>query len=205
VRPGDVVWNPLTGEKALLIESPEENEGARAVFEFAVEPGGFVPGGEHVHDHCTEHFELEAGQATFLVDGRERALGAGDRLTVAPGTWHRWWNSDDGEMRARVRVEPALALADMILTAWGLCADGHTDSLGRPSPLFGALVATRYRREIRFRRPPDLAQRLLLPALAAIARRRGRDRVLDRYLDPATHPSAEAGSGRLPDRVMRRG
>jgi len=27
---------------------------------------------------------------------------------------------------------------------------------------------------------------------------------LDRYLAPATHPSAEAGLGRLPDRVMER-
>jgi hypothetical protein len=28
-------------------------------------------------------------------------------------------------------------------------------------------------------------------------------RTLSRYFDPAKHPSAEAGLGRLPDRVMR--
>ena len=27
----------------------------------------------------------------------------------------------------------------------GLCADGHTEWKARPSPLFGALIATRYR------------------------------------------------------------
>ena len=34
--------NPLTGEKAMLVESDEETEGARIVSEFAVEVGGFV-------------------------------------------------------------------------------------------------------------------------------------------------------------------
>ena len=44
MRAGDVVWNPLTGEKAMLVESAEENEGSRIVADFAVEAGGFVPG-----------------------------------------------------------------------------------------------------------------------------------------------------------------
>ena len=57
MRAGDVVWNPLTGEKVMLVESAQETEGARIVGDFAVEAGGFVPGGEHVHEHCAEHFE----------------------------------------------------------------------------------------------------------------------------------------------------
>jgi mannose-6-phosphate isomerase-like protein (cupin superfamily) len=71
-RAGDVVWNPLTGEKALLVESAEETDGARIVAEFAVEEGGFVPGGQHVHDNCSEHFEVLDGRIRFLVNGEER-------------------------------------------------------------------------------------------------------------------------------------
>jgi hypothetical protein len=73
-----------------------------------------------------------------------------------------------------------------------------------PSPLLGALLATRYSKEIRFRKPPQLVQRLLLPPLAALARRRGLERTIERYLDPTTHPSAQAGLGRLPEHVMSR-
>ncbi len=200
---GDVVWNPLSGEKALIVQSAEESGGARLVADFAVEAGGFVPGGEHVHDHCTEHFEVRAGRIVFALDGQERTLEAGDQLAVAPGTPHRWWNDGEDEVQIRVRVEPALRFDEAILTVWGLCTDGHTDARGRPSPLLGALVATRYRREVRYRRPPDVVQRLLFPPLAAVARRRGLERTLDRYLDLATHPSAEAGLGSLPERVMR--
>jgi mannose-6-phosphate isomerase-like protein (cupin superfamily) len=204
VRAGDVVWNPLSGEKALLVESAEESCGARIVADVAVEAGGFVPGGEHVHDHLAEHVEVRAGRITFVLDGEERTLAAGEQLTVVPGTWHRFSNAGQDEVQVRVRVEPALRFEEAILVAWGLCADGHTNAEGRPSPLFGALLATRYRREVRFRQPPDAVQRLLFPPLAALARRRGLERTVDRYLDLDTHPAAESGLGRLPAHVMRR-
>jgi mannose-6-phosphate isomerase-like protein (cupin superfamily) len=204
VRAGDVIWNPLTGEKAMIVESAAESGGARIVADLAVEAGGFVPGGEHVHDHLAEHVEVRAGRVTFVFDGEERTLAAGEQLTVVPGTWHRWWNAGQEEVKVRVRVEPAMRFEEAILVVWGLCADGHTNAEGRPSPLFGALLATRYRPEVRFRQPPDAVQRLLFPPLAALARLRGLERTVDRYLDLETHPAAEAGLGRLPEQVRRR-
>ena len=135
---------------------------------------------------------------------RSRTLAAGEQVTVAPGTWHRWWNAGEGEVRILARVEPAMHFEEAILVGWGLCTDGHTNAAGRPSPLLGALVATRYRREIRFRQPPDAVQRLLFPPLAALARLRGLERTIERYLDLDTHPSAEAGLGHLPGPMMRR-
>ena len=201
-RSGDVLWNPLTGEKALLVESASETGGARIVSDFAVEKGGFVPGGEHVHDNLDEHFEVVQGQIAFVVDGREQRLSAGDSFTVTRGSWHRWWNAGEGEVRIRARVEPALRFEEAIAVMWGLCADGHTDREGKPSALLGALLATRFRDEIRFRQPPQLVQRMLLPPLAAVARRRGLEQTIERYLDIDTHPSAERGLGRLPERVM---
>lgn len=203
MRAGDVIWNPLTGEKAMIVEPAEESGGARVVVDFAVEAGGFVPGGEHLHDHCAEYFEVRAGHITFLRGGEERTVGAGEELAVAPGTWHRWWNAGEDEVRISVRVEPALRFEDAILVFWGLCADGYTNAEGRPSPLLGALVATHYRPELRYRQPPDAVQRLLFPSLAALARLRGLQLTIDRYLDLETHPSAEAGLGRLPEHVMR--
>lgn len=173
------------------------------ISDFAVESGGFVPGGEHVHDHCAEHFEVTAGRIAFVIDGEERTLAAGEQATVEPGMWHHWWNAGESEVRIRTRVEPALRLAEAILVIWGLCADGHTNAEGRPPPLLAALLLTRYRREIRYRHPPDVVQRLLFPPLAALARRRGLEATIERYLDLESHPSVEAGLGRLPSRVRR--
>ena len=64
------------------------------------------------------------------------------------------------EVRARVRIEPALRFEEAMLAFRGACADGHTNAEGRPTPLLGALAATRYRSEIRYRQPPDAVQRL---------------------------------------------
>ena len=186
----------------MLIESAEESGGKRLVAQFVVEEGGFVPGGEHRHNHCTEHFAVEKGEITFLVNGAEQKLTAGQELSLPPGTWHRWWNSGEGEVQLRATVEPALRFEEMILAIWGLCADGHTNAQGTPSPLLGALLLSRYRREIQLREPPAAVQALVFPELALIARLLRKGRVLDRYLDPETHPSAEAGRGSLPERVM---
>lgn len=157
-----------------------------------------------IHDKLSEHFEVLEGRITFHSDGNERTLGPGDEITVRAGTWHRWWNSGDGEVRTRVRIEPALRFEEMTPVIWGLCADGQTSANGTPSPLLGALFASRYRDEIRLRQPPELVQRIVLPPLAALARVLGKERTLERYLDLDAHPSAERGLGRLPEQIMRR-
>jgi mannose-6-phosphate isomerase-like protein (cupin superfamily) len=205
MRAGDVVWNPLSGEKALLVESAEESGGARMVVDFAVEEGGFVPGGAHAHDNCAEHFEVREGRITIVIDDQERTLGPGEQITVPRGAMHRWWNSGEGQVLARVGIEPALRFQEAIMVLWGLCADGLTNAKGMPSPLLGALFATRFRDEIRLREPPQVIQRILFPPLAAVARLRGGEKTIEGYLDPETHPTAQAGLGRLPEQVMRRG
>jgi mannose-6-phosphate isomerase-like protein (cupin superfamily) len=142
---------PADGREGAGVESGEETAGARVVADFAVERGGFVPGGEHVHDICAKHFDVQKGRITFRVDGEEQTLGPGEQLTVRPGSWHRWWNAGDGEVRIRARVEPARRFEEAILVFWGLCADDHTNAKGTPSPLCGAVTATRYRDELRLR------------------------------------------------------
>jgi mannose-6-phosphate isomerase-like protein (cupin superfamily) len=188
----------------MIVESAAESGGTRIVADVAVEAGGFVPGGEHVHDRLAEHVEVRAGRVRFVLDGEERPLAAGEQLTVVAGTWHRWWNAGQDEVRVRVGIEPALRFEEAILVVWGLCADGHTNAEGRPSPLFGALLSTRFRREVRFRRPPDAVQ-------GSCFRRSPRSRGCGASSAQSiatsllgTHPAAESGLGRLPEQVMRR-
>jgi hypothetical protein len=57
---------------------------------------------------------------------------------------------------------------------------------------------------MRLRNPPEIAQRILLPPLAELARLLGKERTIERYLSLDSHPSAQASLGQLPERVMRR-
>ena len=198
MRAGDALWNPLTGEKAVLLAGSDDTGGEHLLVDFAVEAGGFVPGGEHVHDHQRETFEVREGVMGLRIDGEERKVGAGETAVVEPGTRHEWWNAGPGEIRITARVEPALDFEAAITALWGLCADGRTDARGRPGPLQGALLAQRFAREIRFTSPPRAVQRVMVPLLARIARWRGYSADFPEYTDLAKHPSARPGLGRLP-------
>jgi hypothetical protein len=69
-----------------------------------------------------------------VIDHQERTLGSGEQVTIPRGAMHRWWNSGEGQVLARVRLEPALRFQEAILVLWGLCADGHANAKGMPSP-----------------------------------------------------------------------
>jgi hypothetical protein len=68
-----------------------------------------------------------------------------------------------GCRRGQTRTDPALRFQEAILVVVGLCADGHTNARGVPSPLLGTLLATRYKDEVRLRKPPAIVQQILLP------------------------------------------
>lgn len=198
VRVGDAIWNPLSGERAVTIVGSEDTGGEYLEVEFALGPEGFLPGGPHYHDEQSETFRVLEGSFGVRVEGRESVLGPGETTTVAAGELHEWWNAGEDEIRAHVRVEPALDFELMIATVWGLCADGLTDERGNPDPLRGALIAQRFSREYRVAKPPRAVQRALFPPLAAIARLRGLDAMFERYSDIERHPCAVAGLGYLP-------
>jgi hypothetical protein len=180
----------------MIVESAAESDGTRIVADLAVEAGRFVPGGEHVHDHLAEHVEVRA-EAGHVRAGQWGAHACGGRAAhrrarrVAPVVECR---PGRGAGPRSHRAGDALRGGDP--RRLGTVRRWAHEGRGGPSPLFGALLAARFRRELRFRRPPDAVQRLLSPPLAALARLRGLERTVDRYLALETHPAAESGLGR---------
>ena len=52
---GDVVGNPITGEKVIFLETSEDTNGELLRFEYVLPPRFSIP--EHVHPHQEEHQE----------------------------------------------------------------------------------------------------------------------------------------------------
>lgn len=96
-----------------------------------------LPTGEHGHDNSSEHIRGAEWPHHFPDQRRGTNARTGEQFTVPPGAWHRWWNAGQGEVRTRVRFEPALRFEEAILVLWGLCVDGHTNAKG------GALAPAR--------------------------------------------------------------
>jgi quercetin dioxygenase-like cupin family protein len=172
LEPGEVWEDPVTLERAVLVEAPWWNDAGRAVADLTALPGARVVG-EHLHPALHESFTVRKGELTVLRDGQRSVLGAGERADIDPGVWHDWWNEGHQDAIVRVEITPGERFAHMIETLFGLAREGYVNKRGMPHPLQLALIATEFADVIVFRKPPAAVQRVLFGALAPIARRRG--------------------------------
>lgn len=169
---GEVWENPVTLERAVIIDLPWLNDEGRAVADLTAVPGARVVG-EHLHPALVECFSIETGELTVLRDGRKSVLRAGERLEIQPGVWHNWWNEADMTAIVRVEITPGERFVHMIETLFGLARQGHVSKRGMPHPLQLALFAIEFSDVIVFRKPPPAVQRALFGILAPLARRHG--------------------------------
>jgi quercetin dioxygenase-like cupin family protein len=173
IRPGDMLANPVTGERFTFTHTAASTGGELLAFDFALRPGGAVPV-PHVHPIQTERFEVRAGLMRIRVGLRVKLAGPGDVVEVAPGVLHSFANAGEEEARLRVEVRPALAMEDMFADVVALAEAGRMNRRGMPrSPLDLAMLARTYDREARAPFVGVTLQRLLLAPLVALARARG--------------------------------
>lgn len=172
IEVGEVWENPVTRERAILVDLPWSNDEGRAAAVMTAVPGTRVVG-EHMHPALVERFSVEDGELTVLLDGRKSVLGAGEQAEIQPGVWHDWWNEGGSTATVRVEVTPGERFVHLIETLFGLACEGHVNKRGMPHPLQLALLATEFSDIIVFRKPPTAVQRRLFGILAPLARRRG--------------------------------
>jgi mannose-6-phosphate isomerase-like protein (cupin superfamily) len=172
IEPGEVFENPVTRERAVIIELPWQNAEGRAVAELTALPGARVVG-EHLHPALRESFSVVQGELTVVRDGQRSTLRAGERTHIEPGVWHDWFNEAGVDAVVRVEVTPGERFAHMIETLFGLAREGHVNAKGMPNVLQLALTAQEFSDVIVFRKPPPSVQRVVFGALGPIARRRG--------------------------------
>jgi len=172
IKVGEVWENPVTRERATLLELPWTNPEGRVVGELTALVGARVMG-EHRHPSLVERFTVLEGELTMKRHGQMSVLREGESAMIEPGVWHDWWNASDRGARVRVEVTPGERFALMIETMFGLARLGHTNAKGMPHPLQLAVSGPEFSDVIVFRSPPPAVQRAFSGALAPIAHWRG--------------------------------
>ncbi|HLT47479.1 MAG TPA: cupin domain-containing protein [Rubricoccaceae bacterium] len=167
--PGDVIENPVTGERVVFLQTGEQTGGALLQAELFVRPGGFVAA-EHVHPLQEERFAVRAGTLMLRVAGRERRLVAGEAATIPPGTPHVWWNDGAEELHVLVELRPAGRFDRFLETFFALAHAGKTDRRGLPNLLQMAVSLRTYGDTIYPASPPRAVQRVLVALLAPVGR-----------------------------------
>src|SRR5262245_19435876 len=98
IRVGDVMENPVTGDRATVLELPWTSPEGRVVAELVARAGARLAG-EHSHAGIVESFTALEGELTVKRDRLTSILGEGETAVIEPGTWHDWWNASDRDAR----------------------------------------------------------------------------------------------------------
>jgi quercetin dioxygenase-like cupin family protein len=172
IRPGDVLENPVTGERFTFTDTAATTHGELLAFDFALRPGGAVPL-PHVHPIQTETFHVKQGLMGFRIGRRTQLAGPGEIVAVAPGVAHSFANAGEEEARLHVEVRPALAMESMFADVISMARAGRMNKRGMPRNLLDlALLARRYDQEAHAPLLSVRVQRLLLAPLLFAAKLR---------------------------------
>jgi quercetin dioxygenase-like cupin family protein len=172
LRAGDILENPITGERLVFAATAAETGGECTVFDAYVWPHGSVAA-PHVHPYQTELFEIRAGRIGVKL-GREKIEAvAGDVLTMHPGIPHQFWNAGDDELHFRATVTPSLEFERLIETMFALAIDGKTNKKGMPNPFRLAVIAQAHFDVVRLPGIPQALQRIALAAGAPLGKALG--------------------------------
>lgn len=180
-RAGQILENPVTGERLKWHLTAADTDGAMVRVELWVEPGGgsFA---RHAHPCGDERFEILSGCLELVAGGHTTTLGPADRGVVPAGVPHRWRNPhEERVLHCFAELDNPGDYEDMVGTLFGLARDGRCDRRGRLSLLQWAVSAPVFAPAMTLASPPAAVQRVLWPPLAAIGRARGLRPVYDRY------------------------
>lgn len=134
------IENPVTGERAVFVETSRESGGARSVADFETTPGGGVP--KHRHANHVERIEVLEGEIEVIVGRTKRRLGPGDHVVIERGQVHAWRNpSSKQKLRFRGSMTPGNPGFELFLRVlFGLARDGEVRPSGFPPRRFSDLA-----------------------------------------------------------------
>lgn len=171
----ETIFNPVTGEKLLVLESTEE------VFRmgFSINPYSEIAG-EHIHPFQEQTVVVTAGELHCRIDGVNSVLRAGDSATIPAGARHFQSNPTDSEARAIEEYRPAGRIHNLFRVAFTLAQEGKTNRKGVPNPLIGAALTAEFKDTVRVSSP---YLRLLFGALAPVSRLLGYRQTIRNYIE----------------------
>jgi quercetin dioxygenase-like cupin family protein len=168
-RAGDVIENPVTGERGVVRIGTDQTGGELLVGDLYIRPGGAVMG-EHLHPAIEERFTVLHGRVGFRLAGRQSIAQPGVRLVAPAGVPHALWNAGPEAALVRVEIRPAARFEAFLKNAFGLAQDGKVNRQGMPNLLQLAVFDREFDDVIEFTHPPRVVQRLLFGLLGPLAR-----------------------------------
>lgn len=166
---GEELTHPISGDRLRYLEVSGE--------EFRVEqfrmPGKFSLE-SHYHKEQTEGFEVLAGKARYIANGKEGTLVAGESISFPPGTPHvNPWNDGTEELHIIQSMRPAMDFAVVHKTLIVGAGRGYVRPDGRTKLLAMAVVMGQAKGKTYSASLPEWLQRVAIAVLGPIGRLMG--------------------------------
>ena len=181
--PGQVIENPLSGERITITGRPRIT-GDPLAWELVLAPGGRAPS-SHSHPEQEERFTVLDGTMRFRIGRRKLLARPGDVVVVPPGTVHHFANAGPVPARVAVQTTPALAMEALLEVAAALARGQQASGRALPRLLDLMLFMHDFEREVRAPYLPAALVRAVTRTLTWVAGRRNLDAGY-RRLRPAT-------------------
>ncbi len=167
---GDVIENPVTGQRLSFLITAADSDGERFVAEGVFPPGGFA-GVSHIHPYQDERFEVLSGRAVFEIEGTREIRGTGQIIDVPRGTKHTFANAGDEDMRVRFEFRPALTSTERFYELYfAFAQQSRVNDKAMPGLLDIATVWPVTCEHAVLATPPPAVQHALFRLLAPVAR-----------------------------------
>ena len=174
---------PITSHPTRPVWSIPLSDGDGPIRSVSVFGAGYGGPPAHYHTRSVERFEVEAGSLTVRLDGDERAVPAGESVTVDTDVVHAFRNDGDERAVVRTEIRSPGRLRQVLPTLGGLAHDRSRD-VDADDPLQQALVADALEGNTVFVRGEGLAG-TAASLLAPVARLAGYRGAYATYTQPA--------------------
>jgi quercetin dioxygenase-like cupin family protein len=139
VYAGEVLENPISGERITVLEVPTEENGDLFRFDWLLSPRFSIP--EHIHRWQEERHEIVSGTLRGCVGGRERDYGAGERVIAPAGVPHAWRNPNASEeLHIISELQPSRGFEILAKTGFAIVWDLRNDRPGTIKHLLRAAI-----------------------------------------------------------------
>jgi quercetin dioxygenase-like cupin family protein len=172
-----VIEDPVLRQR-YSFDTTTDDDGAEVLHvDTWVDPGGGVT--PHVHPGMEERFHVLEWRPSFLSGRKWSTAAPGDVVVVPASVRHSYRNDGDEPAHIRCDVRPPSSLQAFLEDVAELSRAGAITRRGLPTSFGAALrlamLVERHREMVTMGAPapPPALQRLLIPPLARLGRRRG--------------------------------
>jgi len=167
VKAGDVIENPVTGERITFVRTSEQTGGALAELDLQLSPQAFLAA-EHIHRSQEEKFRVLEGHVLLRSGGEETISGPDETVTVPAGTPHSWAPQGGAGALVRITFTPGAGIEDFFDEFFRLAREGRVNSKGMPSLPVSARLGLAH--DMYLAGPPVPLQRAAFRVLATTER-----------------------------------